>query len=107
VPNPDLIDAITAAGGNVREFRCYGLEPTGDTLDLDTADAILFTSAMSFSKALWTPRRDLLIMAIGEITAGVMQKAGVPPKIVGDGSLEGTLKALNAFLAHNGGNCHD
>ena len=98
VPNPALLDAITEAGSIVREFRCYGLEPTGEPLDLEPANAILFTSAMSFTKAIWTPRPDLLVMAIGEITAGVMQKAGVPPAVVGDGSLEGALGALNAYL---------
>ncbi|WP_321505200.1 uroporphyrinogen-III synthase [uncultured Methanoregula sp.] len=98
VPNPALIDAITDAGGIVREFRCYGLEPTGDALDLIAADAILFTSAMSFTKAVWTPRPNLLVMAIGEMTDAVMQNAGVKPAVVGDGSLEGTLGALNAYL---------
>jgi len=102
VPNPALIDAITAVGGIVREFRCYGLEPTGESLDLGPADAILFTSAMSFTKATWTPRPGLLVMAIGEITAAAMQKAGVTPAVVGDGSLEGTLGALNAHLARKG-----
>ena len=29
VPNPGLMDAITAAGGIPAEFRCYSLEPTG------------------------------------------------------------------------------
>ena len=103
VPNPALLGAIASAGGIVREFRCYGLEPTGETLDLGPAEAILFTSAMSFTKAIWTPRPDLLVMAIGDITAGVMQNAGVPPALVGDGSLEGTLGALNTFLSRRGG----
>jgi uroporphyrinogen-III synthase len=98
VPNPALLDAIAAAGGVVREFRCYGLEPTGDPLDLEQADAILFTSAMWFAKARWTPRPGLLVMAIGEITAAVMQEAGTAPGVVGDGSLEGTLQALNTYL---------
>ena len=102
VPNPALIDAITAAGGIVREFRCYGLEPTGEILDLGPADAILFTSAMSFAKAIWTPRPDLLVMAIGEITAAGIQKAGIDIAVVGDGSLEGTLGKLNAYLATKG-----
>lgn len=102
VPNPALIDAITAAGGIVHEFRCYGLEPTGETLALDTADAILFTSAMSYTKAIWTPRKDLLVMAIGNITAGVMRKGGTVPAVVGDGSLEGTLAVLNNYLGQNG-----
>jgi uroporphyrinogen-III synthase len=98
VPNPTLLDAITAAGGVVHEFRCYGLEPTGETLNLDTADAILFTSAMSFTKAIWTKRTDLLVMAIGDITASAMRMGGTVPAVVGDGSLEGALAALNNYL---------
>ena len=98
VPNPQLLDAITAAGGVVHEFRCYGLEPTGKLLDLEQAGALLFTSAMSFARARWTPRPGLLVMAIGEITAAAMRKAGTEPVVVGDGSLEGTLRALNAYL---------
>jgi len=101
VPNPALLDAITAAGGIVHEFRCYGLEPTGETLALDTAEAILFTSAMSYTKALWTPRRDLLVMAIGDITAAAMRKGGTEPIVMGDGSLEGALTALNNYLDNN------
>ena len=99
VPNPALLGAITAAGGIVHEFRCYGLEPTGETLALDTAEAILFTSAMSFTKAVWTPRTDLLVMAIGDITAAAMRTGGSVPAVVGDGSLEGALAALNNYLS--------
>jgi uroporphyrinogen-III synthase len=98
VPNPGLMDTITVAGGIPREFRCYSLEPTGDELDLTGAGAVLFTSAMSFAMAVWTPRPDLLVMAIGEITAGAMRTGGTNPTILGDGSLEGTLVALNAYL---------
>jgi uroporphyrinogen-III synthase len=102
VPNPALIDAITGAGGIPHEFRCYGLEPTGESLDLDNADSILFTSAMSFTKAVWTPRPDLLVMAIGDITAEAMQAGGVNPVVVGDGSLEGSMIALNDYLTRKG-----
>jgi uroporphyrinogen-III synthase len=102
VPNPALIDAITGAGGIPHEFRCYGLEPTGESLDLDNADSILFTSAMSFTKAVWTPRPDLLVMAIGDITAEAMQPGGVNPVVVGDGSLEGSMIALNDYLTRKG-----
>src|SRR5512136_506597 len=35
VPNTALIDDIIAAGGIPHEFRCYGLEPTGESLNLD------------------------------------------------------------------------
>ncbi len=95
VPNAPLIDAIAHAGGKPREFRCYRLAPTNEPLDLDQAEAVLFTSAMSYKKAIWTPRSDLLVMAIGEVTAGAMMGGGTLPAIVGDGSLEGTLAALN------------
>ena len=97
VPNPTLIDSIVSAGGTAREFRCYQLVPTDEPLDLCAAEAILFTSAMSFTKAIWTPRPDLLVMAIGEITAETMMREGTFPVIVGDGSLEGTLGALNEY----------
>jgi hypothetical protein len=32
------------------------------------------------------------------VTADVMRKGNVSPVVVGDGSLEGALKALNAYL---------
>jgi tRNA pseudouridine55 synthase/H/ACA ribonucleoprotein complex subunit 4 len=102
VPNPALLDAITAAGGIVHEFRCYGLEPTGEQLATGNADAILFTSAMSYTKACWTPRPGLLVMAIGDITAATMRAGGTNPEVVGDGSLDGTLKALNAYIETRG-----
>jgi uroporphyrinogen-III synthase len=102
VPNPALIDAITGAGGFPHEFRCYGLEPTGESLNLGNADAILFTSAMSFSKAVWTQKADLLVMAIGDITAAAMRAGGVNPVVVGDGSLEGSMIALNDYLTRKG-----
>jgi uroporphyrinogen-III synthase len=102
VPNPDLLGSIAAAGGIAHEFRCYALEPTGQHLALETADAVLFTSAMSYAKAVWTPRNDLLVMAIGTVTAAAMQKDSTVPAVVGDGSLEGTLAALNTFLKHEG-----
>jgi uroporphyrinogen-III synthase len=102
VPNTALIDAISGAGGIPHEFRCYGLEPTGESLDLDNADSILFTSAMSFTKAVWTPQPDLLVMAIGDITAEAIQAGGVNPVVVGDGSLEGSMIALNDYLTRKG-----
>jgi uroporphyrinogen-III synthase len=102
VPNPDLINAISVAGGIPQEFRCYSLEPTCEELDLVNAGAVLFTSAMSYKNAVWTPRPGLLVMAIGEITADAMRTGGTSPAVVGDGSLEGTLGALNAYLAARG-----
>ena len=98
VPNENLLSAIAGAGGIAREYRCYGLEPTGEHLPLDGAGAVLFTSAMSYKKAVWTVRPDLLVMAIGDITAAAMRAGGHSPAVVGDGSLEGSLAALNQFL---------
>ena len=98
VPNPALLDAIRELGGEPVEIRVYGLEPTGTELDLENAEALLFTSANSFRQAIWTPRPHLLLMAIGEITAEAMAESGMAPAVVGDGSLEGTLRRLNAYI---------
>lgn len=98
VPNPALLEAIRERGGEPVEIRVYGLEPTGIELDLEKADALLFTSANSFREARWTPRPGLLLMAIGDITAEAMRDAGDAPSVVGDGSLEGTIRRLNAYL---------
>ncbi|MDD1668406.1 MAG: uroporphyrinogen-III synthase [Methanomicrobiales archaeon] len=102
VPNPGLLAAIEAAGGIPTEVRCYGLVPTKTPLAVEGADALLFTSGSSFSRAVWQPRPGLLLVAIGEVTAGVMRDAGAAPAVVGDGSLEGTLRALNDFLGQRG-----
>jgi uroporphyrinogen-III synthase len=102
VPNPALLAAIESAGGIPVEVRVYGLIPTREPLATDGADALLFTSGSSFSRAVWKPRPGLLLMAIGDITAGVMKAAGAEPAVVGDGSLEGTLLALNRFLGKGG-----
>ena len=103
VPNPGLIAAIGAAGGIPVEVRCYGLVPTGTPLETGGADALLFTSGSSFSEAVWLPRPGLLLMAIGEVTAGIMEQGGASVAVVGDGSLEGALRALNRFLENKGG----
>ena len=95
VPNPDLIDAIRTAGGMPVEVRCYMLTPTQEILDTEKAEALLFTSAGSFRAARWKSRPGLLLIAIGEITASAMKKGGSIPGVVGNGSLEGTLEALN------------
>ena len=95
VPNPALIESVRAAGGLPVEVRCYGLEPTGEDLNLEGADGLLFTSAMSFSAARWKRRPGLLVMAVGETTAAAMRRGGVEPAVTGDGSLEGTLATLN------------
>jgi len=96
VPNPTLIDGIRNAGGMPHEVRVYTLVPTEQELLLDGADALLFTSAMSFKKAVWQHRPDMLLIAIGEVTADAMREGGHAPDVVGDGSLEGTLRILNS-----------
>lgn len=98
VPNPDLINDIENAGGMVYEYRCYGLIPTGEFLDLEGSDIVLFTSANSFSQAVLPDLAGILPIAIGDITAKRMQDGGVTPVVIGDGSLEGTLIALNEYL---------
>lgn len=103
VPNPDLLASIQAAGGRVTEVRCYSLTPTRELLPLDRADALLFTSAMSYREAVWQDRPGLILMAIGEVTAAAMRGGGIGPDVVGDGSLEGTLGALNRYLEENAG----
>ncbi len=98
VPNLDLIGAIEQAGGMAFEYRCYGLVPTGEFLDLEGADIVLFTSANSFSQARLPDLTGIIPAAIGEITAKRMQDGGVTPVVIGDGSLEGTLATLNEYL---------
>jgi uroporphyrinogen-III synthase len=102
IPNKALIDAINREGGIACECRCYGLVATEEELNLEHAEGILFTSAESFRNAIWKGRPDLLVMAIGEITAALMREAGIVPEVIGDGSLEGSLEALNRHLAREG-----
>jgi len=97
VPNPDLIKSIEDAGGIVDEIPVYALEATGEKFDLEGADAILFTSANSFSMAVWDRETKIIKIAIGDITAGRMRDAGIIPDVTGDGSLKGTLKELNRY----------
>jgi uroporphyrinogen-III synthase len=102
-PNDKLLQGIRDAGGFPIEFQIYALIPTYELLNLDKAEGILFTSALSFKSAIWKRREDLILMAIGEVTAEAMEEAGLLPDVVGDGSLEGTLDELNLFLLMNPG----
>lgn len=102
VDNPYLLDSIREEGGIPHEVRVYHLAPTGEKLPLEDVDAVIFTSAGSFSHAVWNRRPDLLLIAIGEITAKAMRKGGVEPRVIGDGSLEGTLQALSRYLKDEG-----
>ncbi|MBP7121151.1 MAG: uroporphyrinogen-III synthase [Methanolinea sp.] len=99
VPNQNLIDGILAAGGIPAEVRVYTLIPTGVLLDVSSAEAILFTSAMSFSTAVYNADAPVMKIAIGESTGAMMRSRGVIPDVTGDGSLEGTLEELNRFLS--------
>lgn len=98
VPNPALISAIEDKGGIADEFFIYALEPTDRELSLNGCDAILFTSANSFTYSVWDKETDIIPVAIGDVTAQRMREDGVKPLVVGDGSLEGTLAALNEYL---------
>lgn len=98
VPNPKLINAIEDAGGVAYEYRIYSLEPTNEIPDLDGVDAVLFTSAMSYKSLNCKSLEGILPIAIGEITADAMREGGVEPVVIGDGSLKGTLTALNEYL---------
>ena len=98
IPNDALMTSITDAGGIPMEIRCYSLVPTDEPLDIEEAEAVLFTSAFSFRSAIWNRRPGLLVIAIGDITAREMESGGCPPHVVGNGSLEGTLQALNVYL---------
>ena len=98
VKNEPLIAGIKAAGGIPCEYQCYALQASNETLDVRDADAVLFTSARSFTDAVIYGLEEKLLIAVGDMTAEAMRKAGVNPAVVGDGSLAGTLAALNQYL---------
>jgi len=99
IPNTELMDSISDKGGLAFEYRCYSLNPTNTPLDLSNVEAVLFTSSESFKKAKIDDLSGLLTIAIGERTAEAMRADNVLPAVVGDGSLEGTLGALNTYLS--------
>ena len=100
VPNPHLISGIQDAGGNVFETPIYALIASNEPLDLSGGDVILFTSANSFTYSVWDRSKPIIAAAIGEVTAKRMKDDGVMPTVIGDGSLEGTLKALNSVYGN-------
>lgn len=98
VENENLIAGIKAAGGTPCEYRCYSLQASCETLDVKDADAVLFTSARSFTDAVIPGLGGKLLIAVGEMTAEAMRNNGVNPAVVGDGSLAGTLASVNRYL---------
>lgn len=93
-----LSDDIKKAGGIPFEFKCYDIVPTNELLDIADCGAILFTSPAAFKLAKLPKMGEMIQMAIGEVTADAMMYSGDAPSVIGDGSVEGTLKALNAYL---------
>lgn len=98
VPNAALLESIRSRGGIPHEIRVYGLLPTGENLPVGDADAIIFTSTNSFKEAVWEKQESLVLVAIGEITAEAMNGQGSTPDVVGDGSMDGTLRAIKSYL---------
>ncbi|HJJ42416.1 MAG TPA: uroporphyrinogen-III synthase [Methanocorpusculum sp.] len=89
---------IECAGGIPCEYKCYDLAATNEELDIKGCGAVLFTSPAAFMMAKLPDTDDVIEMAIGEVTEKAMMYMGHIPDVVGDGSIEGTLKALNVYL---------
>ena len=102
VPNDALMASIAGAGGIPMEIRCYSLVPTNEPLGIEGADALLFTSAFSFRSAIWEKVPGIILVAIGDITAEEMGKGGFSPHVTGNGSLVGTLQALDRYCRESG-----
>jgi len=98
IPNPGLVESLTASGAQVLEGVAYRLVPTGNDLRqiLPDVDAVIFTSGKSF-KLAGLSAGDVAgktVIAIGPKTASMMYDHGIVPVITGNGTLEGCLKAL-------------
>ena len=94
-----LAEEIRDAGGIPCEYICYNIVPTKEELDLTGCKAVLFTSPAAFTMAKLPPLdTEMTLMAIGDVTADAMMYGGMRPSVVGDGSIEGTIQALNASL---------
>ena len=98
IPNPNLLESLTASGARVQEGVAYRLVPTGNDLRqiLPYVDAVIFTSGKSFKLASVSAGdvAGKTVIAIGPKTAGMMCDHGIVPDITGNGTLEGCLKAL-------------
>lgn len=90
---------IEHVGGIPCEYKCYDIVATNEVLDFKGCGAVLFTSPSAFRMAKLPKAEDSLIkLAIGDVTAEAMMYGGWGAAVVGDGSVEGTLKALNSYL---------
>jgi len=95
---PQLAADIERAGGVPFEYHCFELAPTNEPLDLEGCGAVLFTSPEAFEMSRLPKVKDIIMIAIGDVTANAMMYGGCPPSVVGDGSVEGSLIALNSYL---------
>ncbi|MFA4935083.1 MAG: uroporphyrinogen-III synthase [Candidatus Methanoperedens sp.] len=97
VPNPELISSLVSKGAAIIEAPVYRLVPGSSIVEaLNDVDAVIFTSAKSFELSGFTKEnaKKLKVIAIGKKTADVMRKHGIPPDMVGNGTLENCLSQL-------------
>ncbi len=97
VPNPELISSLASKGAAIIEAPVYRLVPGSSIVDaLNDVVAVIFTSAKSFELSGFTKEhaKKLKVIAIGKKTADAMRKHGIPPDMVGNGTLENCLSQL-------------
>ncbi|MFZ2410513.1 MAG: uroporphyrinogen-III synthase [Candidatus Methanoperedens sp.] len=97
VPNPELISSLASKGAAIIEAPVYRLVPGSSIAGaLKDADAIIFTSAKSFEFSGFKQEyaKKLKVIAIGQKTADAMRKHGIPPDMVGNGTLENCLSQI-------------
>jgi len=97
VPNPELINSLASKGAAIIEAPVYRLVPGSSIVGaLKDVDAVIFTSAKSFELSGFTKEhaKKLKVIAIGKKTADAMRKHGIPPDVVGNGTLENCLSQL-------------
>lgn len=95
---PQLAEDVEKAGGIPFEYHCFEVAPTNELLDLEGCGAVLFTSPEIFEMSRLPKVKDIILVAIGDVTAQAMMYGGCNPSVVGDGSIEGSLIALNSYL---------
>ncbi len=99
VPNPQLTESLNSKGATVIEAPAYRLEPEGKDIrdTLKGMDAVIFTSAKSFESSGFDQHsaKKLKVIAIGNRTAEAMQKNGIIPDFVGNGTLENCIELLS------------